>query len=459
MTASNLGFSRRALLRAGSLALGGLTLADLLRARAAGAERAAARSDSTPPGSARATSVILLWLEGGPSHLETYDLKPLAPVEFRGEFAPIRTNVPGIELCEHLPRQARIADRFSLVRSITHDVPDHPGAAGRFLTGRRPVNISDPVSKFPTLDVITAKAREERRAGVPNFVSNVRAVKGGGSAYLGAAYEPFVVAGDPNSPDFRIDNLALHPDVAPRLEDRVRLNQTLDTFLRGLDLSGAMQAGDRFQRQALELLTSDRARRAFDLSAEPEPVRERYGRTKWGQSALLARRLVEAGCSFVTVEMGYLSPANATWDDHGDAQHIFKSMRQRLPVYDQALTALVEDLVERGLDRDVLVVATGEFGRTPQVNMGRAARPVFPGRDHWPGAMSVLLAGGGLQMGRVVGATNARGELPQDRPLDPNDLLATLYRFLGIDPTIAYPDHRGRPMPILPSGRPIAELL
>lgn len=437
------------MLRAGALTLGGMTLADLLRARAVGGD------DRPRP---RDTSVILLWLEGGPSHLETYDLKPDAPVEFRGEFAPIATNVPGVDVCEWLPGHARIADRFSLIRSIAHDVPDHPGAAGRFLTGRRPANISDPVSKFPTLDAVTAKVRQRLSAGMPTLVSNVRAVKGGGSAYLGPTCEPFVVSGDPNAPDFCVENIALDAALAERLDDRAQLRQSLDRLQRSLDLRGNMAAGDQFQRQALELLTSGKARDAFDLTREPDAVRDRYGRTKWGQSALLARRLVEAGCSFVTVDMGYLSPANATWDDHGDAQHIFKSMRQRLPIYDQALVALVEDIFQRGLDKQVLVIATGEFGRTPRVNMGRAARPVFPGRDHWPDAMSVLVSGGGLPMGQVIGSTNARGEFPQERRLEPNDFLATVYKFLGIDPHVAFPDHRGRPMPILPSGQPIREL-
>lgn len=438
--------NRRTLLRAGALALGGWTLADLLQARAFGASQGQAPAD---------TSVILLWLEGGPSHLETYDLKPDAPVEYRGEFSPISTNVPGLDVCEFLPRHAQVADRFTLIRSISHDVPDHPGAAGRFLTGRRPVNISDPVSKFPTVDAVVSKVRQSRRSPMPTVVSNVRAVKGGGSAYLGATCEPFVIAGDPNADDFHVDNIALDPSLAPRLEDRVQLNQALDRFRHSLDRSGSPSVGDQFQQQALDLLTGQRAREAFDLARESLATRERYGRTKWGQSALLARRLVEAGCGFVTVEMGYLSPANATWDDHGDAQHLFKSMRQRLPIYDQALSALIQDLFDRGLNQRVMVVATGEFGRTPQVNMGRAARPVFPGRDHWPNAMSVLVSGGNLPMGQVVGSTNSRGEMPHDRRLDPNDLLATIYRFLGVDTSHAFPDHRGRPMPILPSGTPL----
>lgn len=443
--------SRRTFLELGSLALGGLTLADLLRGRAQ-ANETQGLSRSRP------TSVILIWLEGGPSHLETYDMKPMAPAEYRGEFSPIATNVPGLELCEHLPRHARLADRFSLIRSIAHDVADHPGAAGRFLTGRRPVNISDPVSKFPTVDAIVARCRDSRREGLPPTVSNVRAVKGGGTAYLGASYEPFVVDSDPNAADFSVQNIALTHDVAGRLDDRTALKNAFDRLRRGLDQSGAMEAGDQFHQQALQLLSSPRTRDAFDIHQEPDSVRRAYGRNTWGQMALLSRRLVEAGCSFVTVQMNYLSPGNATWDDHGDAQHLFNSMRQRLPLFDQAVIALIDDVYGRGLDQDVAVVVTGEFGRTPMVNMGRAAVPKWPGRDHWPGAMSVLVSGGGWTMGQAIGSTNSRGETPQDRRLDPNDLLASLYRFLGIDPAQAFLDRHGRPMPILPSGSPISEL-
>lgn len=437
--------ARRRVLQAGALALGGLTLPELLAGRAKAAD-------------VRKTSVILLWLEGGPSHLETYDMKPDAPVEYRGEFSPISTKTPGIDICELLPRHAPLADRFTLIRSISHEIADHPGAAGRFLTGRVPKSISDPISAYPTFDTIAARMRRHDQRGVPAFVSNKQRLKGGGSAYLGPIDEPFVIDGDPNSPDFQITNLTLPGDLADRLDDRVALRQSRDRWHRAIDRSGAADAGDVFQRQALSLLTGGKVRDAFDLRREPEKVRDRYGRTTWGQSALLARRLVEAGCGIVTLDMGYLSPAVATWDDHGDAQHIFKSMRTRLPIYDQAISALIEDVFDRGLDRDVLIIATGEFGRTPQVNMGRAATPVFPGRDHWPGAMSVLVSGGGWRMGQVIGQTNPRGEMPSERALSPNDFLASVYRFLGIDPETSFLDHRGRPMPALPYGTPITEL-
>lgn len=434
------------MLQAGSLLLGGLGLSDLFRLRAAAADAGAAAAD---------TSVILVWLEGGPSQLETYDLKPESPAEYRGEFRPISTVVPGLDICELLPRHALIADKFNVIRSITHDIADHPGAAGRFLTGRRPLNISDPVSKFPTIESLVAKAREQRRVGVPNYVSNVRRLKGGGSAYLGQNCEPFVVDDDPNSAKFQVQNLTLEQEFASRLDDRMSLLRGLDRLRRGLDLSGAIESGDRFQRQAVELLTSEKTAAAFDIRQESASVRDRYGRNEWGQRALLARRLVEAGCSFVTVQMQTIGSA-VTWDDHGDGGSIPFLMKTRLPPFDQAVSALIEDVYERRLDRKVLLVVTGEFGRAPRLTFRPGARSA--GRDHWPSAMSVLVSGGGMRTGQVIGSTNARGEFPADRALDPNDLLASVYRFLGIDPETAYPDFRGRPMPILPSGKPIAEL-
>lgn len=444
--------SRRGFLQVGSLLLGGLGLSDLLRLRAANAAVGRPQAD---------TSVILVWLEGGASQLETFDLKPQAPAEYRGEFQPIHTVVPGLDICELLPLHAKVADKFTLIRSISHDIADHPGAAGRFLTGRRPLNISDPVSKFPTIESLVAKAREKLSVGVPNYVSNTRALKGGGSAYLGQACEPFVVDGDPNEPDFRVENISLDPEIAGRLDDRLKLLDGFDRFRRGLDLSDAMQAGDKFNRMALDLLSSSAARAAFDIGRETGSVRERYGRHEWGQRLLLARRLVEAGCSFVTVQLqalkGPTRPAIYTWDDHGDnGGSIFECMRARLPYYDQSVSALIEDIYQRGLDKQVMVVVTGEFGRTPKVMFRPGSRRV--GRDHWPGSMSVLVAGGGIRTGQVIGSTNARAEMPVDRPLDPNDFLASIYRFLGIDVSLAYPDRSGRPMPILPYGTPLPEL-
>ena len=455
--------SRRSFLQAGSLLLGGLGLSDLLRLRAAAGERKAVD-----------TAVILLWLEGGPSHMETYDMKPDSPREYRGEFSPISTRVPGLDVCELLPRHCELADRFSVIRSIAHKVPDHPGAAGRFLTGRTPRNISATVSDHPTFDAIVGNMREQNsQSGLPQFVSNRAALKGGGQAYLGPTAGPFVVdlltpemAQLPIGPDFdRLDpafsvkNLSVDEHVADRLDDRMALLNAFDRLRRDVDSNRLIAASDRFQQRAVQVLSSSATRDAFDLAREPAAVRDRYGRNTMGHSALLARRLVEAGCSMVTLDWGRISRKYPTWDDHGDAQHIFNAMKSRLPIYDRAITALIEDIFQRGLDQRVLVIATGEFGRTPKVNMGRAKTPLWPGRDHWPGAMSVLVSGGGWKMGHVVGQTNRKGEYPAERILDPNDLVATVYRFLGIDPDTMMVDHRGRPLPLLPSGEPIRELL
>jgi uncharacterized protein (DUF1501 family) len=439
---TSLNASRRGFLELGSLLLGGLGLSDLLALREASAAAGSPKAN---------TSVILLWLQGGPSQFETYDPKPQAPVEIRGELGAIQTAVPGTQLCELLPKHAQIAKKFNLVRSLSHDVTDHPGAAWRFLTGRRPANISELVAKFPSLECIVAKERELQHPDMPAYVSNERHQSRRGAAYLGPKYDPFYVLADPNKTDFKVENLAIHPELTGRLEDRRTLLESLDRFRRELDRSGAMEAADRYDQLALNLITSEKARSAFDLGRESVATRERYGRTEWGQRMLLARRLVEAGCSFVTVE---LHP----WDDHGDSGMIFDNMRKRLPVFDQALPALIEDVYQRGLDRQVMIIAAGEFGRTPQLSK----RP-FPGaktgRDHWPAAMSLLVAGGGMETGQVIGETDSKGAIPRQRPLDPNDFLATVYHFLGIDVNRTYPDLRGRPMPILPFGQPITELL
>lgn len=453
--------SRRGFLRSGMLSLGGLTLADLLRIRAAGGQT------STGPD----TSVILLWLPGGPPHMETYDLKPDAPKEYRGEFRPIPTAVPGLDVCELMPRHAKLADRFNIVRSVAHEFADHGGGHKRFLTGRLPAEPTGFVNDAPMVGSIVAKVREGRDVGVPNYVAGADPGRTGvdvfsfGAAYLGQGPTPFTIGGDPGDPAFRVAELALDPGMAERLKARTRLLAGFDAFRRGMDRDpdGVVAAMDEFDRRALSLLLSDRARRAFDLSREDPKLRDRYGRHAWGQRALLARRLVEAGCSFVTMVLENPVPSGKpyppgviyNWDSHAVNGHIFDDARYRLPIYDQAVTALVEDLHDRRLTEEVFLIVTGEFGRTPRISYDKGR----PGRDHWPAAMSMLLCGGGMRTGQVIGSTDRLGERPKDRPLTPNDLWATMYRHLGIDPDLAFPDHNGRPMPILPFGEPIRELL
>ena len=367
--------SRRSFLQAGFLALGGLGLGDLLRLRSA----AAAQSNRAEPD----TSVILIWLQGGPSHMETYDLKPDAPVDYRGEMQPITTNVPGIDLCELLPRHAKVADKFTIIRSISHGFANHAGGAGRFLSGRDPLRPLERTSQFPTIGPIVARMREGRDVGVPNYVASDSNVYGGGSAYLGESSLPFVVPGDPNSDSFRVPNLSLDSRLQDRLDDRLELLQSFDNLRREVDSAGSLEAIDTFNERAFSLLTSDKAREAFDLSLEDKATRDRYGRHKWGQRALLARRLVEAGCSFVTMQMRNPSVPGAigNWDIHAVNGHLFDDTRARLPVFDEAVSGLIEDIYQRGLDKKVTVIVSGEFGRTPRINprVGTRSGSMQPG--------------------------------------------------------------------------------
>ena len=451
--------SRRRFLRAGGFAVGGLGLADLMRLRATAGTGTTALD----------TAVILLWLPGGPPHMETYDLKPDAPVEYRGKFRPIPTVVPGLDVCEHMPLHAKLADKFTIVRSVAHEFADHGGGHKRFLTGRAPAEPTGFINDAPMVGSIVAKMREGRDHGVPNYVAGADPNRGGvdvfsfGAAYLGPSYTPFTVVGNPGAADFRVEGLSISPELTDRLGDRTRLLHGFDRLRRDLDRSGALDAMDAFDRRALSLMVSEKARLAFDLSREDPRLRDRYGRHSWGQRALLSRRLVEAGCDFVTMVLENPVPAGQAfppgviynWDSHAVNGHIFDDAEFRLPLYDQAVTALVEDLYHRGLDRRVLLIVTGEFGRTPRLSYEKGR----PGRDHWPGAMSMLLSGGGMRTGQVVGATDARGEAPKERPLTPNDLWATVYHHLGIDPEHSFLAGRGRPLPILPFGAPIRELL
>ncbi len=415
-----------------------------------------------------ATSVILIWLPGGPPHMETYDMKPGAPAEYRGDFRPIKTTVPGMEVCEHLPMHAKVAKRFSLIRSISHTFADHGGGHKKFLTGRDPLQPTEFVNDHPMVGSMVAKLRQGRGAGVPDYVSGTDGGRDGidvfsfGSAYLGAATHPFPVVGDPSLPTFQVRDLVHDSASRDRLTKRVDLLAGLDAKVPGLPASAA--TADELRKQALTLMTSDRARIAFDLTRESPRVRERYGMHAWGQRALLARRLVEAGSSFVTMVMEnpyqsgvpFLKDGTYNWDSHAVNCHIFNDAKARLPYYDRAIAALIDDLHERGLDRRVMLIVTGEFGRTPRIETTKDR----PGRDHWPQAMSVLVSGGGLKMGHVVGSTDARGERPKDTPLSVNDLWATMFRHLAIDPhQTSFLDHQGRPMSVLSDGSPIAELV
>ena len=439
----------------GSLALGGLTLPDLLSRRAAARETVGGAVD---------TSVILIWLQGGPSHMETYDMKPEAPVEYGGLLKPIQTTAPGMDICELLPLHARVAHRFNVIRSISHGFANHAGGAGRFLSEYNPLRPLDPKSQFPCLGPVVSKMLQGKRdLSMPNYVASATNVYGGGSAGLGPAYLPFVIGGDPNSPGFKVNNLSLAPAIKDRLGDRTLLLGALDGLRRDVDNSRLMDSIDKFNREAINLLTSERARRAFDISQEHPRIREKYGRHRWGQRALLARRLVEAGTSFVTMQMQNpgISGGIGNWDIHAVNGHLYDDAKARLPVFDKAISALVDDIYQRGLDKKVMVIVAGEFGRTPRINpqKGTSSKVMQPGRDHYPGAMSVLVSGGGMQTGQVIGETTAKGVRPKQRQLDPNDLLATVYRFLGIDYDAMIPDTSGRPVPLIPDGTPIRELL
>jgi hypothetical protein len=443
--------SRRTFLRAGALALGGLTLPQILTAREASGSPSAD------------TSVILFWMWGGPSHLETYDPKPDAPSEYRGPFRPIRTDVPGMDICELFPRQARLGKKIALVRSLHHTMSSHNDGSIEVLTGKTPAK-ADPTStafsEHPDFGMVASKVRGPRPDALPQYVGIPNQPFMTRPNYLGLAHKAFA-AGNPAAPTYAPPNLTLAGGLGSRgFEDRKGLLHQFDTLRRDVDLLARMEGTEKVRASALEMLANPRIGRAFDLTQEPLKLRERYGQHLWGQSCLLARRLAEAGSAVITIdalapELG--KPVYFSWDDHANAQpgwDMARGMRWRAPFLDQALSALIEDIYDRGLDRNILVVAMGEFGRTPRLSHAAGCL----GRDHWPDAMCALLSGGGLETGQVVGSTNARGEHPKDRPLTPKDILATVYRHLGIDPRTELRDYTGRPVPVLSEGEPIREL-
>ena len=444
---------RRSFLKSGILGTLGLSLPQLLRAEAQ--ETRIGR----PP--RRVTSVVILWMRGGPSHIDTWDPKPDAPGEIRGEFRPIPTKIPGIQICEHLPLSAQIMDKWSIVRSLHYPkhygMADHSSGDQICFTGYPP-GADASRNEHPSCGSIVTRELQEENLAVPSYVMIPRMVPGTDASYLGAAYRPFETLSDPaEAVPFQVPNLGLPEGMGVgRLKDRKSLLDQFDTLRRDLDRSGQMEALDRFQARALDIVTGDAARKAFDLDSEPRAIRERYGffdgytprmraagdRPQWSQRMLLARRLVEAGVRLVTVDCRW-------WDTHEDNFHALRNAF--LPMWDRAYSALLCELAERGLLESTLVVAWGEMGRSPRISASA-------GRDHWPGAMSAALAGGGVQGGRVVGSTDSKGTEPLENAKTPMDVLATIYRHLGIDVSKQYEDHGGRPHPILPEGKPIAEL-
>jgi hypothetical protein len=378
-------------------------------------------------------------------------------VEFRGPLKAIDTRVPGVQVSELLPYHARLMDKMSIIRSMHHDNGDHYAAAHWMLTGYLGSNASDLAPQYPSVGSIVAKLKGAKRPGMPAYVGlphthSVGLVPGyHGGAYLGVACNPFVADGDPNSEGYQVPNLVLPGGVdRSRLGERRSLLASFDTARRDADLSGLMDGLDRFGQQAFEMVTGPAAREAFDLRKEEPRLRDRYGRHTWGQSALLARRLVEAGVRFVTLTY-------SGWDMHSS---IDRAVRSAVPVVDNAVGSLVDDLALRGMLEKTIVLVMGEFGRTPRMNTGGVpgSDPV-PGRDHWGEVMSVLVAGGGFASGRAIGSSNARGEYPKDRPITPQDLIVTLYRRLGLDPETSFQNRAGRPISIGSNGRVIEELI
>lgn len=445
-------FRRREFLQLGALALGGLSLTDVLAQRDA--------ASGAPPD----TSVILLYCHGGPSQLETYDLKPFAPREYRSVFSPIATKVPGMDICELFPLQAQQADKFSLIRSLHHEMSSHSDGGIEVLTGKTPVK-PDPTStsksEHPDLGSVASRIRGMNARAIPPYVAIPGKLYMTLPRYIGAHHVPFEV-GDPSAVKLQLPQLnVVAAGDNNRLEDRRALLSQLDTFRRSADRQSPLLAADRFRDLAFRMLTSPETAEAFDLSNESDTLRDRYGRHLWGQGCLLARRLAEAGTAVISLYIDTPKSGQefTNWDDHimnaGRPGHFGDYMRIRLPYLDQSLSALIEDIFQRGLDRRIMVVVMGEFGRTPRISHNNQGT----GRDHWPQAYSALISGGGLKMGQVVGATNSKAEYPTESPYTPKDLLATVYRHLGIDFRQTFQDYTGRPIHILNEGEPIRELI
>jgi hypothetical protein len=453
-------YSRRNVLKVGLAGIGGLTLPRLLERQARGAAGTAPKS------------VILLWMAGGPSHIDMWDPKPDRPTQNRGPFSVIPTKLPGVILCEHLPKIAGLMDKLTVIRSVDCKSSNHePNKVMQ--TGNREAEprLNPNGDKYPSFGSVVARHRRASSGDMPAYVafqkSRTHVAYGG---WLGKEYDPFLAnsaarlpiltdVGAQTGQTTGADLFRLSSGVSvERLEHRRDLASRFDRMRADLDQSGIMEAGDVYQQQALEMLVGRKAQQAFDLSREEAAVRTRYGNHLWCQQALLARRLVEAGSSFVTLDLSYHG-ASGTWDTHGDNippyGGISKGLGPLLPLFDHLLTTLVSDLEERGLLDRTLVIAMGEFGRTP--NMGTQGST--DGRDHWPEVMSICLAGGGLKHGQVIGSTDRQGGTIASRPVTPGDLAATIYQHMGVPLDATYEDEQGRPRMIVEeNGRPISEL-
>jgi hypothetical protein len=445
--------SRRRLLQIGGLGTLGLSLTKCFEAES----RAAGSND--PAKASKIQSCVVLYYYGGPSHLDTWDMKPTAPKEVRGEFHSIPTNVPGIRVCELMPRAAKIMDKLAVIRSMHHPMRNHNSAAVEALCGRTPLKgdlelLSDDPNSFPCYGAALSRLLPGRQdipvhVALPHVMYNVVQLPGQNSGFLGASYNPFQVNRDPNSPDFQVDELQLPADLPlARLEDRQALLGLVEQQLRQPERQARTAAMTTFQERAFRILHSDAVRRAFDIGRESVQLRDRYGRNTLGQSLLLARRLVEAGVRFINVNDKIANGQLANWDSH---ENNFSRLKDDLlPPADQAFSAFIEDLDARGILNTTLVVVLAEFGRTPKINRNA-------GRDHWPDCFSVVLAGGGIQGGAIHGSSDRIGAYPAADPVTPGDLAATLFWRFGLDAKTEFHDLTGRPYR-LAEGEPLRRL-
>lgn len=452
----NRGIHRREILQAGFMGLLGMGLPDLLSPKSA--QAAAGKTIGEP----RAKSVILVFMTGAPSHQDIWDLKPNSPAEYRGESKPRKTNVAGIEISEHLPLLAGCADKYAIVRSMTHGNNSHEFGTHFVLSG---IDKLPPGATFyatrndwPSMGSVVTFARPSANGlpsavELPTYLNNGYGFSGQSGGLMGSRYDPWLITSDPSKADFRVPDLTRAPGItADRLGNRKHLLEAVDAGRRDLAAHAEAQALSTAQEKAFDTLTSAQTQAAFDLSQEPDKVRDRYGRHQFGQSLLLSRRLVEAGVRMVQANMGSMN----NWDTHTD---IFKQLRERLlPPFDKGFSALLEDLAERGMLEDTLVIAVGEFGRTPLVGQNTGGQATFPtGRDHWGGVFSAVFAGGGVQGGRIVGQSDAEAAYPDGDGYYPSDLAATVYTALGIDPALEIHDIQGRPLRVN-SGKVIGPL-